>query len=820
MLPRLLCLRLALLIGLLGGLLHPAWAAGPVPVPPAGALTAAQVDQVLGVLKDDRRRAALISELETISRAMPAVAASPAAGGPAPPAGAAQAASAPAPQAAAPAAIPLPLAHDGLAWRLLVNASVGLQAAGQELVTTVEAVNNLPDLVLWLNVQTSDPHARARVVGALWRLCAVFVGALAAEWVAVRLLRPLRATLARWAPVTADPGEGQHAGVNGLASAEAGESEQLAGHRRLTGALWLVRRLPFAVGRLLLDLLPVAVFVAAGALLLGSTLLGASGTTQFAARAALDAYAFCRMVLCVVRLLVAPRQPRLRLVHISDEGARFAVQLTGWVVGVGAAGNAVGQVGLMLGMYLSARQAWFKLVALIIVVMLIWGVLRCRRAVAARLRALPGETGALAALRNRFAEIWHLVAIFWLVAIWLVWAVEVQDGIGRLVEFVLSTSAVLVVARLVGILLLGGLEKLFRLGPVALGDHPGLEARVNFYYPIARRLVIGLVAGLTGVALLEVWGFAPVAWLGSSSLGGQALSALALILVTVALAVTAWEAANAGIERYLARLSHEPERSRAARLRTLLPFLRTTLLVAIVAVVVLTVLSQIGVNIAPLLAGAGVIGIAVGLGAQKLVQDVITGLFLLLENAMQVGDTVTLAGMTGTVDTLSIRTIRLRAGDGSVNIIPFSAVTTVNNASRDFAYAAVSVGVAYKEDTDRVSKVLAEIVADMQSDELFSDQILGDFSLWGVDQLGDFAVTIKGQVKTTAAGRWAVQREINRRIKRRFEALGIEIPFPVQTILLGDGTPPGAAPHADDAHAPPPRTDFASPPPQALGHTA
>ena len=176
------------------------------------------------------------------------------------------------------------------------------------------------------------------------------------------------------------------------------------------------------------------------------------------------------------------------------------------------------------------------------------------------------------------------------------------------------------------------------------------------------------------------------------------------------------------------------------------------------------------------------------------------------------------------MEALSIRTIRLRAGDGSIHIIPFSAVTTVNNASHDFAFAAVSVGVGYKEDTDRVSAVLEEIVAGMRGDPLFQGRSLGDFNLWGVDRLGDFAVTVAGQVKTTPAGRWSVQREINRRIERRFQALGIEISFPVQTVLFGGGTPSsealGEASHTDDARAsPPPRADPASPPPQAPDHT-
>lgn len=794
---RSLLLRLASVL-LVASLAVPARAAEPSAAPAGpGTLTSAQVQHTLAVLRDDRRRAELIGELEAISQALSAPSAATASAST--PATAPAAATPAAATPAAPAPAASPLTDDGLVRRLLAEASTGLRAAVQQLVGAFEAVNDLPDLVLWLKAQASDPQSRARIVDALWRVGGVFAGALAAEWIAIWLLRRPRAALARWSPSPVHPGEDDRGEIGVVTD----EGERLVGHERLTGVLRLVRRLPLAVAQLLIGLLPVAVFVAVGVVLLGGASLGASDTARFAAFAALEAYAFCRVVLCFVRLLVAPRYPRLRLVHISDKGARFAVRLTRWVVGVGATGYAVGQVGLALGMYLPARQAWFKLVALVVVLILIGGILHCRRAVALRLRALWGETGALAMLRDRFAEVWHLVAIFSLVAIWLVWAAEVRDGVARLAWFAVSTAAVLVVARLVGILSLGSLEKLLRPDSGVAGA--GFVAWAGTYYRVARRLVVGLIAALTVVALLQVWGFSPLAWFESGSLGGQVLSALVSILVTVTLAVVVWEGANAGIERYLARLSHEHDVSHAARLRTLLPFLRTTLLAAILLVAGLTVLSRIGVNVAPLLAGAGVIGIAVGFGGQTLVKDVITGLFLLLENAMQVGDTVTVAGMTGVVEALSIRTIRLRAGDGSIYIIPFSAVATVNNASRDFAFAAVSVGVAYKEDTDRVSEVLHEIVAAMRGEPRFRGQILGDFSPWGVDHLGDFAVTVAGQVKTTPAGRWPVQREINRRIKRRFQALGIEIPFPVQTVLFGEGAPPGESPHADKAQHPPPR---------------
>src|SRR5258707_5120786 len=221
-----------------------------------------------------------------------------------------------------------------------------------------------------------------------------------------------------------------------------------------------------------------------------------------------------------------------------------------------------------------------------------------------------------------------------------------------------------------------------------------------------------------------------------------------------------------------------------ARLRTQLPMVRTPLFNAIVTVVGLTALSEIGVNIAPLLAGAGIVGVAIGFGSQKVVQDLITGLFLLLENAMQVGDFVTVSGLSGKVENLSIRTIRLRAADGAVHIIPFSAVTSVTNTNRGIGNASINVNVAYKEDTYRVVQGLKDIAAEMRQDPDFKFLIRGDLALWGVDKIDAGMVTILGQIECTDAGRWSVQREFNRRMKKRFQELGIRIFNPVQTITV------------------------------------
>jgi moderate conductance mechanosensitive channel len=195
------------------------------------------------------------------------------------------------------------------------------------------------------------------------------------------------------------------------------------------------------------------------------------------------------------------------------------------------------------------------------------------------------------------------------------------------------------------------------------------------------------------------------------------------------------------------------------------------------------VLSEIGVTIGPLLAGAGIVGVAIGFGSQKLVQDLITGIFLLLENAMQVGDAVTVSGLTGTVENLSVRIIRLRAADGSVHLIPFSSVTTVTNVNRGLGNAAVSVSVAAHEDTDRVCEVLKAIAAEMREEADFAPRMLADLQLWGVDKLDGASVTIAGQVVCTDSGRWSVQREFNRRMKKRFEELGIQLYNPMERMI-------------------------------------
>lgn len=214
------------------------------------------------------------------------------------------------------------------------------------------------------------------------------------------------------------------------------------------------------------------------------------------------------------------------------------------------------------------------------------------------------------------------------------------------------------------------------------------------------------------------------------------------------------------------------------RAQTISRILRQASAVLLWSVTIMLVLGELGVDLKPILAGAGILGLAVGFGAQALVKDVITGFFILLENQIRVGDTVTAAGCTGAVEAVNLRTTVLRDADGKTHIIPNSAITVVTNSTRDWSRALLDVGVAYKEDTDRCLAVLRQVGTSMENDPAFSRMLLGAFEYPGVQDLGSSAVVLRVVVKTRSQDGAVVLRELRRRVKKTFDEAGIEIPFP------------------------------------------
>lgn len=228
-----------------------------------------------------------------------------------------------------------------------------------------------------------------------------------------------------------------------------------------------------------------------------------------------------------------------------------------------------------------------------------------------------------------------------------------------------------------------------------------------------------------------------------------------------------------------------PGPAQLKRADTLTHVLRDVARVFILAVGFMMILSEVGIDLKPLLAAAGLGGLAIGFGAQSLVKDMISGFFILLEDSVRIGDVVEVACVSGVVEEVKLRTITLRDLAGNVHVVPNGIVDKVKNMTKGFSYYLFDVGVAYRENVDEVMAVLKDIAAELQADPLFGSDILEPLDMLGVDQFGDSAVVIKCRIKTNPIQQWRIGREMNRRIKNTFDAKGVEMPFPHRTIYLG-----------------------------------
>ncbi len=316
-------------------------------------------------------------------------------------------------------------------------------------------------------------------------------------------------------------------------------------------------------------------------------------------------------------------------------------------------------------------------------------------------------------------------------------------------------------------------------------DERGKEARrqIGSWTMGAARFVIGMFA--LGWVLF-VWGFD----VRAGALG-QVLAVIWRAGIIVIIAVAALEISTFLITRILHRgARHARDVRRAAQLRTLAPVLKAVAHSLIILVGTMMALSQFGVEIAPLIAGAGIIGLAIGFGAQTLVKDFLTGIFMILEDTVSIGDVVTIGNFGGVVEDMSLRTIKLRDFDGTLHIFPFSEAQVIHNKTKSFSYAVFDLQVAYSADLGRALEVMRETGDRLASEETYRSAILAPIEIVGVDRLADSGVMLKGRFKTMPGQQWTVQREYLRRIKLAFDANGIEIPFPQVKLVSPDNPIP------------------------------
>lgn len=287
------------------------------------------------------------------------------------------------------------------------------------------------------------------------------------------------------------------------------------------------------------------------------------------------------------------------------------------------------------------------------------------------------------------------------------------------------------------------------------------------------------------IVILRLWGFdfsdlreSPIAAIFS------VLGRIAIILVLTLAAIELGQLGIRSVFDRIARRARNPRR--AAQIRTLGPVLSGLATTVLVIVAAMMALSEIGVEIGPLLAGAGIVGLAVGFGAQTLVKDLLTGIFLIIEDTVSVGDVVRIGDSGGLVEEMSLRTIKLRDFDGTLHVFPYSEAQVIHNLTRGFSFYVVNLSISYSSDIGKALDLMKQVGDDIQNDPAFKDMVIEPIEIAGVDQLADSGVVLKARIKTQPIKQWTVGREYLKRIKLAFDAAGIEIPFPHVKLMPAD----------------------------------
>ncbi len=682
----------------------------------------------------------------------------------------------------------------GLGARLLATISHQVESVSNTLVNLVEAIADLPHRAREATYLLTDPQRRAYWMDVVIDLVGVLATAFIAAWGARRLLIGVHGRLARQRP-----------------------------ERWLTKLLFL----PLIF---LLEVLPTLAFGVASSV--AAPVFQPNPDATRIVSAIVIAQLATMLTAVLSSTLLAARAPGLRLFRISDETAVYAQVWVRRLSVVAFYGYAITQLAEVIGVDATLREVIARFWGLLLAAMTLIVVLQNRAAIAQRIAGGPlvdppnpaptdepmatplpdpeqsnGRALRFKAFRRQLAKLWHVLAIAYIVAGYLVWSFQIEGGFAFLLRATVLTAILFVVVRLADRALRQVFDRSFALPEDVKRILPGLETRANRYLPVLKKTVLVALYVVGASALLQVWGLDMIGWLSTGS-GRPVMAAAFKIVIIILLAGLLSELVNMAIEHYLRDTDAQGRRIyHSGRMRTLLPLLRNAFRITLGVLVLMVVLSEIGLDIAPLLAAAGVVGLAVGFGAQTLVKDIITGVFILLEDTIAVGDVVDLGGHAGVVEGMTIRTIRLRDGAGAVHTVPFGAVTIVQNMTKDFSFATFDIKVDYREDPDRVIALLKKVGGEIEKEPQFRYGLLGSTEIIGLDALGDNGYVIKARIKTRAMSQWDVMRAFNLRLKRAFDEEGMLFPgvmaaMPPRTaakVIYEQAPPPAASGAATEA---------------------
>ncbi len=495
----------------------------------------------------------------------------------------------------------------------------------------------------------------------------------------------------------------------------------------------------------------------------------------------LNAFLVVELIKVVVRLIFSPATSSLRMFPLNDDTAGYVSRRLNLLIGLLGYGQLLVVPVVNNDLSYMTGRAVTLILALLVLGIIIATVLRNRTNVASYLLGRDEEDAPKGAARV-LARNWHWPVLLYLAGVFVI--VMTRSTTVVFQTFVNTAQVALVV--LIGMMASGWLTHFVRHGvrlPASWKERlPLLESRLNKFVP-------KVLAGLRVVLFLFVVVFALNA-LGVFDLGaalasnfGANLSAKTIsVILILAVSCLIWLSLTSWVDY---RLNPDWGSAPSSRETTLLSLLRNAATIALIIITLMFVLSQIGLDIAPLLASAGVLGLAIGFGAQKMVQDIITGIFIQFEGVINVGDVITLNGTTGVVEKLTIRSVSLRDYQGIYHMIPFSSVDMVSNYMMEYGYFVADMGVAYRESVPEVKEAMFDAFNELKEGENGA-KITGDFEWFGLNSFGDSAIVLRGRIKTRPGDQWGIGRAYNEIIKRIFDERGIEIPFPYQTLTWAE----------------------------------
>lgn len=542
----------------------------------------------------------------------------------------------------------------------------------------------------------------------------------------------------------------------------------------------LLQRIVFIVVSALLDVLVVVAAWAAG-YIIALTLFGELGTIGLRQTLYLNAFLIVELAKVMLRIVLSPSAPELRLLPVSNDAARRMNRGFTWIISILGYGQLLLLPIFNQSVSTAAGQAISALVALIALLIAVGMTLTNRLRVSRWLLDTPEDQPRSRHVRF-LAHRWHWPVLLYLAFLFII---VLASPAGVLLS-VLAASGQILLAVIIGFMVSNWIARAIARGinlPERLNQRlPLLERRLNAFVPKFLTVIRGLIFLAVLLFVLDTINFFDLQGWMQSQVGVRTTAAIISVFFILIFAFAAWLALNSWVDY---RLNPDYGRPATSREQTLLSLLRNAATIAILVIGIMFALSEIGINIAPLIASAGVLGLAIGFGAQKLVQDIITGVFIQLENAINVGDVITVGGTTGTVERLTIRSVSLRDLEAGYHIIPFSSVDMVTNFVRDYGYHVANIGIAYREDVEDAHRAMEEAFALIKQDPAIAANIIGDLEWFGVTMLGDSAVTVRARIKTKPGTQWGVGRAYNAAVKRVFDEHDIEIPFPHQTLFFG-----------------------------------